>query len=112
MALYNWGTALQAQAEAKSGEDADRLFAEAGEKYQAALAIKPDHHEALNSWGNAHLQNAAKKTGEERRRLLDLALEKLSEGLKPRLEGGSVQSHLCRRASGRSGGRKAASARR
>ncbi len=48
-ALYNWGTNLSDQAQTKSGAEADRLFTEAGEKYQQALAIKPDLHEALNN---------------------------------------------------------------
>ncbi|AAN53142.2 hypothetical protein HRJ35_02880 [Shewanella oneidensis MR-1] len=30
-----------------------KLFEQSFEKYQAALAIKPDMHEALNNWGNA-----------------------------------------------------------
>ena len=50
-ALNNWGIVLQAQAERQQGEKADQLFAQAGEKYAAALAIKPDMHEALNNWG-------------------------------------------------------------
>ena len=72
---------LSERSEGGDREDADRLFALAGEKYQAALAIKPDQHEALNNWGTALLQNAAMKTGEEQTRLLDLAVERLSDGL-------------------------------
>ena len=41
-ALYNWGTALSDQAATKAGEEADRLYAQAGEKYAAARAIRPD----------------------------------------------------------------------
>ena len=68
-ALHNWGIALCCQAETKTGEEADRLFALAGEKYQAALKIKPDKYEALNNWGNALFRQAKTKTGEEADRL-------------------------------------------
>jgi len=43
-ALNNWGLALSGQAKLKEGAEADRLFGEAGERYGAALAIKPDLH--------------------------------------------------------------------
>ncbi len=59
------GNSLFEQATTKTGEEADRLFALAGEKYQAALKIKPDKHEALNSWGVALYGQAKTKTGEE-----------------------------------------------
>ncbi|MDZ4779905.1 MAG: hypothetical protein SGJ19_06615, partial [Planctomycetia bacterium] len=45
--------ALYEQAQTKSGAEADRLFDLAAEKYEVALKIKPDKHEALNNWGNA-----------------------------------------------------------
>ena len=47
------GNILAEQAGTKTGAEADRLWVLAGEKYAAALAIKPDLHEALNNWGNA-----------------------------------------------------------
>src|SRR3989339_157783 len=59
------GNSLSEQAKTKTGEDADRLFALAGEKYQAALKIKPDKDEALNSWGIALYDQAKTKTGED-----------------------------------------------
>ena len=62
-----------------SMEEADRLYALAGEKYQAALAIKPDDHEALNNWGSALSDQAKTKQGEEADRLFKLADEKLNE---------------------------------
>ena len=42
--LNNWGNALSAQANTKSGAEADALFAQAAEKYEAALRIKSDIH--------------------------------------------------------------------
>ena len=56
---------LALEAQTKGGAEADRLFAEAGEKYQAALAIKPDKHEALYNWGNALQAQAKTKGGAE-----------------------------------------------
>jgi len=47
-ALYNWGYALSAQAETKTGEEADRLFAQAGEKYGRV--------EEISSGGSAYNQ--------------------------------------------------------
>ena len=48
----------------------------AGEKYEAALKIKPDMHEALNNWGSALISQGATKSGPEAERLFDQALEK------------------------------------
>ena len=48
----------------RTGEDPDRLFAAAYEKYEQALQIKPDKHEALNNWGNALNEQAKTRTGE------------------------------------------------
>ena len=50
-ALNNWGNALSDQAKTKSDDEADRLFALAGEKYEQALAIKPDMHTYLGRAG-------------------------------------------------------------
>ncbi len=66
-AMSDWlptlrGDALAEQAKLKGGSpEADRLFGEAGAKYQEALRIKPDLHEALNNWGNALLEQAKLK---------------------------------------------------
>ena len=75
------GTALSAQAKTKSGEAADALFAAAGEKYAAALAIKPDMHEALNNWGNALSDQAKTKSGEAADALFAAAGEKCAAAL-------------------------------
>jgi Tfp pilus assembly protein PilF len=46
------GTELATQAQTKFGQEAEALFQIAREKYQTALQIKPDKHEALNNLGN------------------------------------------------------------
>lgn len=47
------------------GKEADNLFQDAYDHYEAALRIKPDMHEALNNWGIALTDQAKTKTGEE-----------------------------------------------
>jgi hypothetical protein len=46
------GNALSEKAKTRTGEEADRLYAESAEKYKAALDIKPRMAQALNNWGN------------------------------------------------------------
>jgi tetratricopeptide (TPR) repeat protein len=75
------GNALSDQAKTRAGEEADRLFAQAYEKYQAALEIKPDMHEALNNWGAALSDQAKAKAGEEADGLFALAYEKYQAAL-------------------------------
>ena len=81
MALNNWGNALSDQAKDKQGEAADALYAQAGEKFAAALAIKPDNHEALSNWGNALLEQAKTKQGEAADALYAQAGEKYAAAL-------------------------------
>jgi Tfp pilus assembly protein PilF len=76
-----WGDALSGQARMKEGEEADRLFTEACEKYEQALAIKPDMHEALNNWGAALSARAELKEGEEADSLYAQAHEKYAQAL-------------------------------
>ncbi|MCX5890658.1 MAG: hypothetical protein NTY36_14605 [Deltaproteobacteria bacterium] len=69
-------------AKAKTGEEADRVFAQAAEKYQAALTIKSDSSHALNHWGAAIFNHAqTKKTFEEADILLREAIEKYQAAL-------------------------------
>ena len=82
VALSRWGSALYDQARTKQGAEADRLFAEAFAKYEAALKIKPDYHEALNNWGNALSYQARTKQGEEADRLFAEAIAKYEAALK------------------------------
>ncbi len=75
------GNVLYKQAETKTGEEADNLFALAGEKYRQAIKIKPDNHEALNNWGAAFSEQAKTKTGDEADSLFALAGEKYRQVL-------------------------------
>jgi Tfp pilus assembly protein PilF len=75
------GNALLAQARTKQGDAADALFGQAGEKYAAALSIKPDKHEALNNWGNALSDQARTKQGEAADALFGQAGEKYTAAL-------------------------------
>src|SRR5260370_15407648 len=75
------GNELATEAETKTGEEADHLWALAGEKFAAALAIKPDKHEALYNWGSSLSRQARIKTGEEADRLWALAGEKFAAAL-------------------------------
>ena len=75
------GNALSEQAQKKEGEDAAGLFALSYEKFEAALAIKPDKHEALNNWGNALSDQAQKKEGEEADGLFARSYEKNAAAL-------------------------------
>ena len=69
------------QAKRKPGAESDALFAAAGEKYHAALAIKPDDHDAFNNWGNALSDRAKQKTGAEADTLFAAAGEKYQAAL-------------------------------
>jgi hypothetical protein len=75
--LTAWGLALTEQARRKTGGDAERLFALARTKYEAALAIEPNIQEALYVWGGALLTQSGLQAGEERERTLKKAEEVL-----------------------------------
>ena len=81
VALVGWGSAFSDQAKQKSGSEADGLFGLAGEKYAAALQIKPDYHEAFYNWGNALNEQAKQKAGSEADCLIRLAGEKYAAAL-------------------------------
>lgn len=66
------------KAQSKRGEEADRLWALAEEKYEAALKIEPDMHEALYNWGLALQSQTKTKRGKKATQLLQLAKEKIS----------------------------------
>lgn len=80
-ALLEQGLAARRKASAETGAEADRLFAQAGEKYEAALAIKSDMNAALNNWGVALAAQAKTRKGEEADRLFTLAGEKYKAAL-------------------------------
>jgi len=70
-----WAYVMQAntlceKAKKASGNEMDRLFGEAEEKYRAALTIKPTMEQALNNWGNALADWARLSVGEVRADLL------------------------------------------
>jgi tetratricopeptide (TPR) repeat protein len=75
------GVGYANQAGTKAGAEADRLFEQAAQKYQAALAVKPDMHEALLNWGSALATQAGKKTGAEADRLIEQAAQKYQAAL-------------------------------
>ena len=75
------GNAMMEQAKRASGDEAARLLATAGEKYEAALAIKPDMPEALNNWGNLLLEQGKRASGDEASRLFAAAGGKYESAL-------------------------------
>jgi tetratricopeptide (TPR) repeat protein len=75
------GAGLGDLAGTKVGEERDRLYQEAFDKYQKALEIKPDKHEALYNWGNSLRALADTKVGEERDRLYQEAFDKYQKAL-------------------------------
>ena len=80
-AYYNWGTALAHLAGRKEGEVAERLFAEVIGKYEKAVAIKPDWHEACNGWGAALIELAKRKKGDEAERFFAEAFGKFEKAV-------------------------------
>jgi tetratricopeptide (TPR) repeat protein len=81
-AINNWANSFSDQARTKAGEEADRLFEEAGRKYAEALRLKPDSSEALNNWANSLSDQARTKAGEEADRLFEEAGRKYAEALR------------------------------
>ena len=72
---------LSDYAKQETGAEADALFAADGEKYGAALAIKPDKHETFDNWGNALSDQAKQKTGAEADALFAAAGKKFEAAL-------------------------------
>jgi hypothetical protein len=56
---------LANSAKTESDAEADRLLAEAGAKYQAALEMKPDMEVALANLGATLVDRAARKIGDD-----------------------------------------------
>jgi Tfp pilus assembly protein PilF len=69
------------EALAKVGAEADALFTQAYQEYNAALSVKPDMHEALNNWGNALTNQATRKDGVEADQLFNAAYNKYEAAL-------------------------------
>lgn len=76
---------LSDQALAREGEEADKLFEKAYEKYREAMELDPDESDAPYNWGIALADQARTKEGEEMDRLFDLAYEKYATaaGIEP-----------------------------
>ena len=74
--LNNLGNSLSNWANEKDGNEADKLFALACEKYDKAAQIKTDDHEVFFSWGSTLSKWADKKDGDEAVKLFALACEK------------------------------------
>jgi MinD-like ATPase involved in chromosome partitioning or flagellar assembly len=84
-ALNTWGIAITRLARTKSGDEAEVLFRESFEKYERAVGIKPDYHEAFYNWGNALSGLAETKSGGEAEVLFRESFEKYERavGIKP-----------------------------
>lgn len=87
-ALVAQASALADQAPTTSGAEADRLWGAAYEKYESALRVKPDKHEALYNWGWVLDEQARTKSGAEADGLWDAAYDKYEGALriKPDME--------------------------
>jgi tetratricopeptide (TPR) repeat protein len=75
------GNALSAKAKTMTGDEAERLFLEAEQKYQLALGIKPNMAEALNNWGNAIADRARRRKGQDVDQLFAEASEKYAAAI-------------------------------
>lgn len=76
------GNGLLGQARAQAGGAADRLYAEAVDKYREAIRVGPDKHEVLYNWGNALSHWAKTKHGKEADRLYAEAVDRYREALR------------------------------
>ena len=77
-ALNNGGNALLNLAKMKEGKEAEDLLKQSIEKYEGALKIKPDYHEALDNWGSALLDLAKIKEGKEAEDLISIVIPRSS----------------------------------
>ena len=64
------------QIRTKRGVEADALFEQAYQKYEAAVQIKPDKYEAFGNWGTALTSQARTKSGAEADALFEQAYQK------------------------------------
>lgn len=82
ISYWLWGDILSAWARTKTGEEADVLFKEAGEKYAEAVKIKPGKASTYNSWGISLLWWYRVITDNEKEKLLLQAKEILLQAEK------------------------------
>lgn len=77
---------LSDEALTREGQEADRLFESAYQKYVAAMEIDPNESDIPYNWGIALADQARTKDGEDMDRLFSLAYEKYAAaaGIEPR----------------------------
>jgi tetratricopeptide (TPR) repeat protein len=80
-AYYNWGVELSKLSDSKMGAEQEGLLRQAIEKYEQAIAIKPNMHEAYGNWGHALSELAASKTSVEAEDLLKQAIKKYEQAV-------------------------------
>jgi len=78
---YSWGLALSNLSKGKEGEAAEALYLQEAEKYEKAIEIKSDFHEAYYNWGFALAELAKNKEGEEAETLYLQAFEKYKKAV-------------------------------
>ena len=80
--LYSsWGTDLGNLAEEEEPEEAEKLYTQAFEKYQKAIEIKPNNHQAFTNWGTDLGNLAEEKEPEEAEKLYIQAFEKFQKAI-------------------------------
>jgi tetratricopeptide (TPR) repeat protein len=81
--LYSdWGAYLAALAKTKDGDEAEALFKQVFDKYQQAVKINPDNHNAFNNWANGLAALATTKDGDEAESLFQQAFDKYQQAVK------------------------------
>ena len=78
---YNWGYHIGNLAETKEGKEAEELYYQAFEKFQKAIANKPDYTDAFYNWGTDLGNLAETKEGEEAENLYNQAIEKFQKSI-------------------------------
>ena len=78
---YNWGCSFSEIAKTKSGSEAESLYNQAFEKYNKAIEIKSDYHQAYSNWGTDIGNLAKTKSGLEAESLYSQAFEKYNKAI-------------------------------
>jgi tetratricopeptide (TPR) repeat protein len=77
----NWGSSLGALAKTKKGKEVEELYHQSFGKYQKAIEIKPDSHEAYNNWGVSLGILAMTKEGQESEDLYHQSFDKFQKAI-------------------------------
>jgi len=81
-ALYNWGMALAGMGEESDGEEADKYFTQAYEKFEKPFNLDPNERtDALLVWADILVKQAHKKQDKEQDKLFCQAYEKYEKAL-------------------------------